>query len=537
MTPRYSSKVREYAESLSIAFILAMIIRCFVLEAFKIPTGSMEPTLRGDPSEGDRILVSKAYYSIYDPERWDIFVFYCPDKPDKHYIKRLAGKPGETIRIYNGNLYVNGKIARKPGEVQETMWRKLADRNMLAEGELLFRLNAARRGLSAVSAGAGLASPAMSVWPSRAAAVEYEEQLRLLENHTPIDSIYSRSRKRAESLLPEKSGAIVSSSEEMIQVRRRYDSIRLDDFNQWYALWLKERSRQEPEMRKLNRNYLSMKDDLLLAAMRKAWDAQGFDLKPDGSMVATADSASAVYRHKIVDGRFSDHIESITDDRMTFSDPRIGTGQSLPVGDIKLSFDLALPAAGGTASVKTRGNGIEFVLNASLAPESLKLVLTRDGKKVGEADSEAPQAKDPALDLLRIRLVITNVDGLYTASTFWPPTGEKALDALQSDYGDVLPAEDNPSTLEFSASKSVALDNIEIWRDVYYTKMTRREIRGKPGWGVDNTYVLSNNEYLALGDNSPNSRDSRDWGPVPAENIVGKAFFILTPPRRLGFMR
>ena len=49
--------------------------------------------------------------------------------------------------------------------------------------------------------------------------------------------------------------------------------------------------------------------------------------------------------------------------------------------------------------------------------------------------------------------------------------------------------------------------------------------------------MLGEGDYLALGDNSPNSRDGRDWGPVPEQNIVGKAFFVLTPFRRLGFLK
>ena len=66
--------------------------------------------------------------------------------------------------------------------------------------------------------------------------------------------------------------------------------------------------------------------------------------------------------------------------------------------------------------------------------------------------------------------------------------------------------------------------------------MGPRSIAGAT-WGKDAVYKLGEGDYLALGDNSPNSRDGRDWGPGPARNIVGKAFFILTPFRRLGFLK
>ncbi|MDD5747094.1 MAG: signal peptidase I [Candidatus Omnitrophica bacterium] len=97
--------IREYAESLLIAFILAMIIRAFVVQAFKIPTGSMNPTL----VEGDRILVSKFIYYFHAPERGDVIVFKYPEDPKLAFIKRLIGKPGENVEIRNGRILIGGE--------------------------------------------------------------------------------------------------------------------------------------------------------------------------------------------------------------------------------------------------------------------------------------------------------------------------------------------------------------------------------------------------------------------------------------------
>ena len=520
---RTSSKIREYAESLSIAFILAMIIRCFVLEAFKIPTGSMEPTLRGDPSEGDRILVSKYYYSMYDPQRWEIFVFYCPDAPEKHYIKRLAGKPGEKIGVRNGNLYVDGKIARKPSDVQETMWRKLADTKMIAEGELLYRMNKARESSSAVAGGADR-------WPSFAYMVEYEEQLRLLENGAPIEGIYASASKRAESLLPRKWESYTYLIPEM-----RSQSPGLGP---WYNEWLREREAAEPKLRKLNGQYLAGKADLVRAGMRKAWDLQGFDVKDNGGLVAAGDSASATYLHKLADGRFNDHMEFITDRQSAWRDRRIGTGED-QVGDIKLQFDVKPAATGGKVSVDTQSNGMRLIVDADIpgSPGGRPtLTLTRDGEKVKDsAGSGGAAARMPRPEAGILRLVVTNVDGMFSAKLLNGQDG--AVEAmLQYDYGDKQIADGSQSTVQLRATQGTAIDNIEMWRDVYYTRLTPRSLPGKPDWGKDGVYVLGPHEYLALGDNSPNSRDSRDWGPVPEENVVGKAFFILTPLKRLGFM-
>jgi len=519
MTAKFTSKVREYAESLAIAFILAMIIRCFVLEAFKIPTGSMEPTLRGDPSEGDRILVNKFFYSLYDPDRWDIFVFYCPDSPEKHYIKRLVGKPGETIAIRNGNVYVNGKLARKPPDIQETMWRKLADEDLLTGGELLRRMNARRDELLR-------GDPILGTFMDRiypAKLQDYEEQLRLLENHTAIGRLFARSADRADSLVS-KAGWPFTGSQEVPEMRAARDG----HTQQLLAQWLRRRRQIEPELETLNKQYLSQATEILRTAMGKTWELEGFEIRDDGALAAAGDSARAAYRHKIRDGRFSDHIEFITDELRAKTNIRIGTGANA-VGDIKLELDVTLPADGATAFVKTSGDAIEHVLEiARGSGGSAKLTARRDGTVVGENDTPIAAAEGPARpDTLHV--VISNVDGVYRATA--------GTAGIEDDYGDLAPRAEQPSTLQLGASKGVILDNVEMWRDVYYTKMLpSRPVPGKAAWGANETYVLGEREYLALGDNSPNSRDSRDWGPVPEENIVGKAFFILTPPGRLGFI-
>jgi len=534
MSPKSSSKIREYAESLSIAFILAMIIRCFVLEAFKIPTGSMEPTLRGDPSEGDRILVSKLYYSLHEPERWDIFVFYCPPKPDKHYIKRLAGKPGEKIRIYNGNLYVNGKITHKPQNIQDTMWRKLADERILATAELLNKLNAERAALTRFS-------PAMSgfnSWSAAAAALEYEQQLRLLENGAPAGSIYKRAARHAESTIPKKWASMNFPRGRPPGGHSAYERAQ---FRRWYSHWLKARREADAKIDKLNEQYSAGHDELLREGMAKAWDTRGFEIGRDGRMRATTDGATATYRRKIIDGRFSDHIEFITSDRTALTNPRIGSAGRNRVGDVKLELDLFVPGSSGTTTLTLNGNGMEYEVEMNFmysmyspadAERTERFILKRDGRKVaGSAASSyrtRPTTRHPGAEV-PLHVVVTNVDGIFSVEV-------NGSGVLQDNYTEVKPPEGQPSSIRLGASKNIVFDNIEISRDVYYTKMGPRPIGGGT-WGKDAVYALGDGEYLALGDNSPNSLDGRDWGPVPKENIVGKAFFILTPFRRLGFLK
>ena len=102
MSNKIKSEIREWLESLLIALVLALVIRAFVVQAFKIPTGSMRPTLL----EGDRILVNKFLYKFKEPSRGDVIVFKYPEDKKKDFIKRLIAVGGETVEIKNGGIYI-----------------------------------------------------------------------------------------------------------------------------------------------------------------------------------------------------------------------------------------------------------------------------------------------------------------------------------------------------------------------------------------------------------------------------------------------
>ncbi len=102
---------RENLESLAWAAVLALVIRTFIIAPFKIPSGSMHPTLL----EGDRILVNKFLYRFREPERGDIIVFRYPDDTRRPFIKRLVGRGGDTVEIREGRVLVNGiPLADRP---------------------------------------------------------------------------------------------------------------------------------------------------------------------------------------------------------------------------------------------------------------------------------------------------------------------------------------------------------------------------------------------------------------------------------------
>jgi len=111
------SKIREYVEAIAIAVVIALFIRTFIIQAFKIPSGSMKPTLL----VGDHILVTKFIYGVKipflratlipvkEPARGDIVVFIYPEDRSKDFVKRVIGIAGDTVEIRNKQIFLNGK--------------------------------------------------------------------------------------------------------------------------------------------------------------------------------------------------------------------------------------------------------------------------------------------------------------------------------------------------------------------------------------------------------------------------------------------
>lgn len=177
------SEIVELIQWLLIALILALFFRAFIMEAYRIPSGSMANSMRGAHfrlccsqcgyrydrgfesmeyrmpkdtlpvdgkemprkcrcpncgydmrftdkqwiSNGDRILVLKCGYQFGQPKRWDIVVFREPDNPNSNMIKRLVAKPGETVQIIDGDIYIDGAIARKGEKLQRQLWMPVCD--------------------------------------------------------------------------------------------------------------------------------------------------------------------------------------------------------------------------------------------------------------------------------------------------------------------------------------------------------------------------------------------------------------------------
>ena len=121
-TTFHKSTLREYTESIVIAVILALFVRTWIVQAFKIPTGSMENNLL----IGDHLLVNKFIFGptatsigrtllpVRDIRRGDVIVFKYPDEPDRDFIKRVIGLPGETLELRAKKVYIDGQPLDEP---------------------------------------------------------------------------------------------------------------------------------------------------------------------------------------------------------------------------------------------------------------------------------------------------------------------------------------------------------------------------------------------------------------------------------------
>jgi len=128
--PVYKKSIyREYAESILIAILLALVIRTYLVQAFKIPSGSMEDTL----AIGDHLLVNKFIYgtkipfmdktviTLRDPKHGDVIVFEYPEDPSKDFIKRVVGLPGDVVEGRDKKVFVNGKPYENVHEIHKEL--------------------------------------------------------------------------------------------------------------------------------------------------------------------------------------------------------------------------------------------------------------------------------------------------------------------------------------------------------------------------------------------------------------------------------
>jgi signal peptidase I len=467
-----AAEVANTFEWLITAFILAFVFRAFIMEAFRIPTGSMADTLKGAhfrlcceqcgykyshgfsperyrmptdtipsgsvelphtrcPScgyeqgnnrftrkmmpvaNGDRILVLKCIYQFVEPKRWDIIVFKNPLDPTENYIKRLIGLPEETIEIIDGDVYINGQISRKPPKVQQQLWTLVYDHD--------YQPVRPREG---TFAGHPWRQP--------------------LKNDTGSKWI-------------------------------------IDD-------------KENPTLARLDSEQINT---LVYNT-------------PNGK------DFRAMYSYNDVDFRREEDMPECSDLMVRFC---VESGKS----DASFGITLRKYQTNYSAWINSTG---EMVI-AKVGPDKQLTELKR--KPI-----QPPAVNKPAL------VKFANVDHLLIFDfgsenlTYDLGTGPEDAGPRQADA--------EPWVKIFGAGK-LTLSHIAIFRDIHYTeeKTANNDDIGRATEG--NPFTLAKDEFFVLGDNSPNSEDSRWWstkgvannglsyrkGTVPRDYLVGKALFVYWP--------
>lgn len=378
---------------------------------------------------GHKILVNKFAYALGKPERWDVIVFEFDQW--KNYIKRLIGLPGERVQIFDGDIYVNGKIERKPPDVQDAMWRMISHSDRT------------ERGLN-------------KKWP------------------TPWEEV------------------AVSGSGFWKAVKKPRRGQR------WS---LNNRDHEQPAMLEYTRGFNRYKS--------------GFD-----------------------------NYISYNAFNVSFppSERTEGRPEGVQVGDRKLVFS-ALPVSTGKngwlgAQIRDGDYTFRLRIPVGTASESYPAVLERIENEPPRGPPVLSPPRHPdglrkqcvyALPLQKsTTITLENVDDRIVVEV----NGEEILSLTDADGYVSCPDLDAPPTPNgrldhhlriLGADVQAEIGSIKVYLDFYYINWDLDSIGQRSRWkGI----VLEEGQYLALGDNSPSSSDGRKWGFVPEKNLMGKATVI-----------
>ena len=545
-------EMRETMEAIAVAFILAFLFRTFEAEAFVIPTGSMAPTLFGrhkdldcpqcgyhfqvgaseevDPHAGyllpsnrietascpncrfpvnvydapvftgDRILVNKFPYEFGEPDRWDVFVFKYPEDPQTNYIKRLVGLPNETIEIRQGDLYVRqpdgtSQILRKDDPGKQRELQILVYNNDFPE-RLLH--------------GQG--------WPERWAPMSPSDPGGIFEWSDTATGWEPQPGRSFE--IP-----VNAAGDDPHWIRYRHFAPTVED-------WMRA-------LEALEAGLPAQLDPrpTLISDYCAYNETSGASAYPDlnGGVYWVGD-LTATFQIDVTEVRTGSEllVELVEGER------RYRLSVELETGEATLSHSDALDPSGetwtvlATAPTDLQGTGSHTV---SFANVDDRLVAWVDGDVVpfGDAASYASHRshgdgiqRPGELDLTPVGIAARHVgarvshllverDIYYRADQMDPKFEHKQEDGHDRTFHEVA----NLGKLHR------LLGQPEAWYEEY------RDYRR-----ADVLFELGPDEFLALGDNSPRSKDSRLWAnvrrdihrhAVPRSALVGKAFFIYWP--------
>lgn len=537
--------MRQLTE-ISVCFVITVLmLRGFVLEGYLISTGSMAPRLRGlhkqiecpvchhdfafgvtfdesvdaDPGEnfsrrfatcpncgrsgisvqavptahGDQLLVQKHFFDFRRPRRWETVVFRFPAAPGEAYVKRVVGLPGEVIRIVDGDLYVDGRIARKDLRTQRNMRIPVFET------------------------------------AQRPTDHDWQHPWQLGEHWTQDDG---RLVYRSPSRLTSEDAA----APDWLRFRHwrwtggtHYSEVPLsEDLEPDWRICLEE----------LNRSPISWMTRLQYDRERRVLRFQGV-MPYEMQERVTAWPLSAQFKAAVYRLGALSHAAPVTD---RYGYNSLVTSPELPVHDFLVEAQLRWDVAPDVVSVRLPVSNENFIAEISLVDREVRLVLESTRQVVARESLGRLNAADDR----RLQLEVSNFDRrlliAVNGEQAMPPLdlGRTVDEALADTAGHEAAGDPALTGLRRTQEArtqqnriavgltggNVVVDNLILYRDVHYTPGRRKN-------AVDEPFSVQPDHYFVQGDNSPVSSDSRNWSEpeVPHRLLLGKPFVVHLPSK------
>ena len=515
--PEWQRWTNQFCENWIFAFLVAMAIRHFAIEAFRIPTASMEPTLYGDPGllTGDHVVVDKITAPFTGYHRWDVTVFQFPrpevegatdarpaitasdDRLDspllrpqycRNFVKRLVALPGDTFYIAGGDLHLkqaNGTwaIARKPEKIQEAVMQDIYEHGAQA-GYVPW----AATGTSHIEAAGDALT--FSLQPGQptdavASAVHFTQPLR---------NVYVKPGKvHVTRLNSQDAGAIVE-----VAMTKPLFSLGKDQGNLW-----------DLDSWEIKRLKITDLDLVRAPKLNSAMDEWVGDVRLIGTV-------------RSIEGTVALHLTQ---------------GQA-PMGhDYVLELTATTWRVTGDGAVL--GNGSNAVIGKELRFGHLdgQIIVTLDGQELLRTD--VPDS-DPSI--MRVHLSLNGAGTLVLANPKLQRDLHYCAQGILKNDLDGWRSFETQKNSENQLDADKGAENQRLMALVRTqmhgtTNLTVKQIVERWGVNPETAITVPADCYLLMGDNSPFSWDGRYWGYVPGANLRGRVFAVMFPPQRWKFVR
>ena len=522
--PDRRGAVRSLVESFISLFVAVLLFRTFVAEGYMISTGSMAPCLLGfhkrvecptcgatfpfgvaydtdevaDAEElargrtravcpncgqkaidiaevprnhGDQLLVNKQAYLYRSPQRWEIIVFRNPAKPTEAYVKRVVGLPGEKIQLSNGDVVIDGQLARKTFDRQRAMRILVHDNDHRPKSDPGFQAH----------------------WqPVAAEAIDVSETTKSTGWRAADNSFVLREGNE-----------------------RRPDR---EPFH-WveYRHWIRAGGLHETSVPLAHWPEEVQPSSVPPVGLR--FDPKTATLSCTGALPAdiaqriTALTEDGPFRTAIAELYEASHIAPLIDNYGY--NPNEGGAVPNPVRDVMLSARVQWESGAGEFAIQLSDGSKNFTVVFDASRREVRLLAGEGEEPVATGDW--PTSLDKGAATIEVSLfdkqVIVAVNGQPLMEP-WP---------FETPSGTPAPR----SAVRFgSRGLDVRVDQLKLYRDVYYTSSRARHAVNRP-------YKLGDDDFFMLGDNSPVSHDSRRWDEAPVHRslLLGKPFLVHLPSK------